>query len=149
MRLHRIDLVCLAALLATGCSHSVADSSKAGHPGEGQYSATLGAQPMAGSPAFCAKLAQSKVVRDLQTELTSAAEHPATGAAQLVAAAGALTQIGSVAPTTLRPGFTSAAAALRLLARDGAQSASAVQKVNATLTQLGQEVQKPCGFPVG
>jgi hypothetical protein len=138
-------VVCLAALLATGCSHSAAGSGQQ----PGGASATIGAQPRAGSPAFCAKLAQSKAVRDLQTELTAAAEHPATGAAQLAAAAGALTQIGSVAPTGLGPVFTSAAAALRLLAHDGAQSVDAVQRVNAALTQLGQEVQKPCGFPVG
>jgi hypothetical protein len=67
----------------------------------------------------------------------------------LGAAAEALTQVGSVAPAGLQPAFTSAVAALRLLARDGAQSASAVQKVSTTLTQLGQEVEKPCGFPVG
>jgi hypothetical protein len=147
VRVHRIGVVCLTALLATGCSHSAADSGKAEQPGGA--SATIGAQPRAGSPVFCTKLAQSKAVRDLQAELTSAAEHPATGAEQLVAAAGALAQIGSVAPTGLLRVFTSAAVALRLLARDGAQSASAAQKVNATLTQLGQEVQKPCGFPVG
>lgn len=147
MRLHRVGLVCLAALLATGCSHSAADSGKAEQPGGA--SATIGVQPRAGSPAFCAKLARSKAVRDLQTEITAAAEHPATGAGQLGAAAEALTQVGSVAPAGLQPAFTSAVAALRLLARDGAQSASAVQKVSTTLTQLGQEVEKPCGFPVG
>lgn len=147
VRPHRIGVVCLAALLATGCSHSAADSGQTGQPGGA--SATIGAQPRAGSPAFCARLAQSKAVRDLQTELTAAAEHPASGATQLAAASGALTQIGSAAPTTLQPGFTSAAAALRQLARDGARSADAVQKVSVTLTQLGQEVQKPCGFPVG
>jgi hypothetical protein len=135
VRLRRIGLFCLAALLATGCGHS----SKTGHPG---------AQPKAGSPIFCTKLAESGAVRDLQTELTSAAERPATGAKQLTTAAGELTQVGSTAPTALRATFTAAAAALRLLARDGAQSASAMRKVNVALTQLGQEVQKPCGFPV-
>jgi hypothetical protein len=147
VRLHRIGVLGLTALLASGCSHSAADSGKAGQPAGA--SATIGAQPRAGSPAFCAKLAQSKVVRDLPTELTAVAERPAAGAAPLAAAAGALTQIGSAAPNTLQPGFTSAAAALRQLARAGTQSADAVQKVSATLTQLGREVQKPCGFPVG
>lgn len=132
----RIGLLCLAALLATGCGHS----GNTGHPGP---------QARAGSPGFCTKLAQSGAVRDLQTELTAAAEHPATGAEQLTTAAGSLTQIGSTAPTALRSAFTSAAAALRLLARDGVQSASAMKNVNVTLTQLGREVQKPCGFPVG
>jgi len=148
VRLHRMGVVCLAALLAAGCSHSVAGPSNGQHSG-GSYSASISAQPKAGSPAFCMKLAQSKAVRNLQAELTATAEQPATGAAQLAAAAGALTQIVSAAPTTLRPSFTSAAAALRLLTRDGTQSPGAVQKVSATLAQLGQEVQKPCGFPVG
>ncbi len=147
MRLPKISLVCLAALLAAGCSHSAASSGK-GEQADGA-SALISAQPKAGSPAFCTKLAQSSAVRNLQSELTADVEHPATAAAQLVAAAGALTQIGSAAPTTLRPGFMSAAAALRLLARDGVQSSGVVQKVSATLTQLGQEVQTPCGFPVG
>jgi hypothetical protein len=88
-------------------------------------------------------------VRELQAELTAAAEHPATGAEQLDAAARALNQIGSTASVILRPGFSSSAAALRLLASDGPQSAVAVQKVTNTLTLLGQEVEKPCGFPVG
>jgi len=95
------------------------------------------------------KLAQSKAVRNLQAELTTAAENPATGATELATAAGALTQIGSAAAAALQPDFMSAAAALRQLERDGASSASAMDKVNAALTRLGQEVQKPCGFPVG
>lgn len=140
-------MVCVAALLAAGCGHSAADSGKAGQPG--RVSAAIGAQPKANSPAFCMKLAQSKAVRNLQAELTADAEHPGTGATQLAAAAGALTQISSAAPASLQPGFASAAAALRQLARDGAQSADAVQKVSTALTRLGQEVQEPCGFPVG
>jgi hypothetical protein len=149
VRLQRMGVVCLAALLAAGCSHSAADPSNGEHSGGSSYSASISAQPKAGSPAFCMKLAQSKAVHNLQAELTAAAEQPATGAAQLAAAAGALTQIVSAAPTTLRASLTSAAAALRLLARDRTQSPGAVQKVGATLAQLGQEVQKPCGFPVG
>jgi hypothetical protein len=137
MRLHRAGLICLAVSLAAGCGHSAAHSGQAGYP-----------SAASGSPAFCTKLAQSQPVRDLQAELTAAAEHPSAGAEQLDAVAGALTQIGSTAPAALRPGFSSAAADLRLLASDGLQSA-ALQKVTASLTVLGQEVEKPCGFPVG
>jgi hypothetical protein len=112
---------------------------------------TLGTEPRPGSPAFCAMLARSSALRALPAALTAIGEQsPQSQSESAVRSAVAdLSRIASAAPTALRPDFGLAAAALTQLADRGLSSPRSLDRVAVSLTRLGQEVQGPCGFPVG
>jgi hypothetical protein len=134
--------------MAVGCGssgHSAVDrAAKASATG------TLGTEPRAGSPAFCSMLARSSALRALPGALTAIGERsPNDGSVSAVLSAAAdLSRIASAAPTALRPDFGLAASALTQLADQGLSSTRSLDRVGVSLTQLGQEVQGPCGFPV-
>jgi hypothetical protein len=68
---------------------------------------------------------------------------------RLRAAAAQLTRIEAAAPASLRPDFVLAASALMAVTFPARQTTSALNAVSAAFTSLGQEVQGPCGFPLG
>jgi hypothetical protein len=122
-----------------------------GHPPQAAVAATLGTNPRPGSPAFCGTLARSSALRGLSAALTAGSENSAHGQADstLRSAAADLRTIELSAPASLRPVFSSVASALTQLAGQNGWSTASLNAVSASLTQLGQEVEGPCGFPVG
>lgn len=134
---------------AVGCGsppHSVVD-----HAPMASATATVGTEPRPGSPAFCAMLARSSALRALPGALTAIGERsPREGSVSTVRSAAAdLSRVAPAVPTALRPDFGQVAAALTQMADRGLSSPRSLDRVGVSLTRLGQEVQGPCGFPVG
>ncbi len=98
-------------------------------------------------------LARSAALRALPAALTALTEPSSPGrqasASTLRSAAADLSRIGPAVPASLRPDFGSAASALAQMADQDQWSAATVNAVSVSLTRLGQEVQEPCGFPIG
>jgi hypothetical protein len=106
----------------------------------------------AGSPAICGQLVHSAALRGLATDLTGLTQSPPSSQAVegLRSAAGELRSLAAHAPgTPLQADLTATASALAGLSAEGIQSSSAITAVNATLTQLGEEVESQCDFPLG
>jgi len=106
----------------------------------------------AGSPAICGQLVHSAALRDLATDLTGLTQSPPSSqaVAGLRAAAGQLRSLAKhTSGTPLQGDLSATASALSGLSAQGIQSSSAITAVNSTLTQLGEEVQSQCNFPVG
>ncbi len=106
----------------------------------------------AGSPAICGQLVHSAALRGLATDLTGLAQSPPSSQAVegLRSAGGELRSLAAHAPgTPLQTDLAATASALVGLSGEGIQNASAITAVNSALTQLGEEVQSQCKFPVG
>jgi len=106
----------------------------------------------AGSPAICSQLVHSAALRGLSTNLTGLAQSPPSGQAVegLRSAAAELRSLAThAAGTPLQADLAASASALAALSAQGIQNASAITAVNSTITQLGEEVQSQCDFPVG
>lgn len=89
---------------------------------------------------------------NLATDLTGLTQSPPSSqaVAGLRSAAGELRSLATHASgTPLQGDLTATASALAGLSAQGIQSSSAITAVNSTLTQLGEEVQSQCNFPVG
>ena len=125
----------------------------AGRPPQAAVAATLGTSPRPGSPAFCGMLARSSALRAVPAALTALSEPSSAGrqapASTLRSAAADLSRIGPVVPASLRADFGSAASALARMASQDQWSATTLNAVSVSFTRLGQEVQGPCGFPIG
>lgn len=105
--------------------------------------------PAAGAPAYCQSLASSESLAGIAGTFALLA-NPSTasaGAEQIRSAADDARAVAANAPE-LEASLTAAGAALDNLANSGLND-TAIAYVEATLGQLGAEVQQVCDFPLG
>lgn len=147
--------VAVACGLASAPTAEHAHAAVAATAGNGwsvaEIAATPGTSPRPGSPAFCVMLARSSALSALPAALTAASQRSrqSQAAPTLRSAAADLVKTRRAAPASLWSGFGSAASALARLAGQNGWSIATLDAVSASLTRLGQEVEGPCGFPVG
>jgi hypothetical protein len=110
-----------------------------------------GLQPQAGAPAFCSELAASQVVTGLGSALAGLAQNPppADALASIGDAGKALADMQGDVPAQYSQAFSDAADSLEALASAPPGDSAAFTKTASALSNLGQEVQEPCGFPLG
>jgi hypothetical protein len=137
----------LASLITIGllasCTSTAAPGSTAAVPG--------GAADVApsGSPKVCTQLADSSAIHDLGASLTAMASQPtATARTQLKAASVSLRELASHSGELDRA-LIAVGTNLEALASANTPADSELVAVESSLSELGEEVQGVCHFPVG